>query len=181
MKVELKDRSGELHALRVVRNPPREEVAAWSASWIEFAGTAGVTRGPTAAWDWTYKTGAFSAPDGVTLALVSDRCEGLMSLSWPCSSRLEPEAEALYLEYVEAAPWNRGDLSPNKRFSGSGPVLLYLAVEESLTVGHAGRLALNSLATAESFYHRAGNDGGRRRGLWPRRPAHEVRVQLELG
>ena len=36
-----------------------------------------------------------------------------------------------------------------------GAVLLYLAVEESLAAGYRGRLVLNSLASAETFYRRA--------------------------
>lgn len=63
----------------------------------------------------------------------------------------------LYIEYLEAAPWNWDcpELSQQKRYRGIGTTLFQKAVEQSSEQGFHGRIGLHALPQAESFYQQA--------------------------
>jgi hypothetical protein len=106
-------------------------------------------------WDW--RTKAESVKSGVNQIVAvecRDAVQGLMALQCkPRPARVEPKNEPiLYVEYLEAAPWNLKNRLVRPRFLGVGTLLIAAAVKLSLEFGYRGRLGLHSLAQAEPFY-----------------------------
>ena len=60
----------------------------------------------------------------------------------------------VYVDYLEAAPWNLKGIADPPRFLGVGTVLLVEAVRLSVETGHGGRVGLHSLPQSEPFYIR---------------------------
>ena len=58
----------------------------------------------------------------------------------------------VYVHYLEAAPWNLRELTPDPHFGGVGQVLLVEAMRLSLKRGWSGRIGLHSLPQAVPFY-----------------------------
>jgi hypothetical protein len=55
----------------------------------------------------------------------------------------------VYIEYLEAAPWNRGT---DQELKGIGTVLMAAAIQLSINEGNHGRIGLHSLPQADTFY-----------------------------
>ena len=70
----------------------------------------------------------------------------------PREAALAPGQDALYVDYVEAAPWNLGSGGSSPRYSGVGTLLLIEAIALSQTNHLGGRVGLHSLPQAEDFY-----------------------------
>ncbi len=110
-------------------------------------------------WDWDYK---FSTSDPMQVRFFaihrSLTFEGLMMLaSEPQASRQNsPDRKCvLYVEFLEAAPWNQPEYAgADARYKGIGIGLLCCAIECSMEAGCGGAIALHSLPAAESFYRR---------------------------
>ncbi len=67
----------------------------------------------------------------------------------------------IYVEYLEAAPWNqRVYMGDERRFDRVALAMLRIAVQISLEEGHEGRIALHSLPQAEWFYRPSFEDMG---------------------
>lgn len=103
-------------------------------------------------WDWRNK--AESAAGGHHL-LVAVECErevqGLMAvLRRPRAGH--GGSPVLYVDYLEAAPWNLKATGSPPRFIGVGTVLIADAVHLSREFGLGGRVGLHSLPAAEPFY-----------------------------
>lgn len=107
-------------------------------------------------WDWRKKTAAVQGllafrgfcvvAQGVT--------QGLAQLDLTKLAR-EPTQAAkplVYVDYLEAAPWNRPDLGQRPRLRGVGTALLTAAAALSNEEGFKGRLGLHSLPQADRFY-----------------------------
>ena len=60
-----------------------------------------------------------------------------------------------YVEFLEAAPWNRPEHARPTRFRGTGSVLIAAAIQVSRDEGYRGRLGLHSLPQSEPFYRNA--------------------------
>ena len=73
----------------------------------------------------------------------------------PRSGRLAG-GSVVYLDYLEAAPWNLKSPLAAARFKGVGIALLADAVRLSIETGLDGRMGLHSLPQAEPFYTRCG-------------------------
>ncbi|MGE6711914.1 hypothetical protein ACQKI2_17570, partial [Hyphomonas sp. NPDC076881] len=59
----------------------------------------------------------------------------------------------VYIDFVEAAPWNRREiLGELPKFSGAGSILIRAAIEYSKVEGFKGRIGLHSLPQANDFY-----------------------------
>ena len=104
--------------------------------------------------DWVRK--APQAEDG-SLALYAVECEsevqGLMAISTrPREAILTEGSSLVYVEYIEAAPWNIRTKGHLPRFLGIGTALIADAVRISLEMGLGGRVGLHSLSQAERFY-----------------------------
>ena len=109
----------------------------------------------TAHWDWEQKV---RRVEGLlafrNFAVVAEgKTQGLMRVELNQTGRVSAQAgkPLVYIEYLEVAPWNRGDVS-GQRFRGVGSALVSAAVELSLIEGFAGRVALHSLPQAEGYY-----------------------------
>jgi hypothetical protein len=94
--------------------------------------------------------------EGPMIALISGRL-----------ARLPPSArEAIvYVDYLEAAPWNTGAYTRSPRFKGVGTRLLQGAILRSQEEGFGGRVGLHALPQSEGFY--AGRCGMQNLGLDP--------------
>lgn len=112
-------------------------------------------------WDWSAKANELTYLSHCGWAI---ECEGdfqgvmLVDLA---SHFADLEADrgkpVLYLEYLEAAPWNWDcpELSRQKTYRGIGSILFQRAVEQSNEQGFHGRIGLHALPQAESFYEQA--------------------------
>jgi hypothetical protein len=107
-------------------------------------------------WDWRSKRASVaSGHHRIVVMECRGEVQGIMAvLRDPKASRLGAGA-VLYVDYLEAAPWNLGLTGP-RRFSGIGAWLIAEAVRMSVDAGHAGRVGLHSLPQAEPFYQRCG-------------------------
>ena len=90
------------------------------------------------------RCGAIQTPDGQVQGAIIYRRDG--------ASFLEHGSSCLYVEYLAAAPWNRGDCTPSRRYHGVGEALLTLAILQSYDWGYEGRVTLSSLRGALNFY-----------------------------
>lgn len=112
----------------------------------------------SAIWNWSGKVTAAGADDhyksfGITYGgqlqgAMLIRTDGVM-----LNSR-ERDNAAVYISYIETAPWNRADLTPAPRFAGIGSAFMLTAAGISRAIGFEGRLALHSLRSSEKFYRR---------------------------
>ena len=107
-------------------------------------------------WDWRKKVERVRG--AVVFRSFSLVCEGelqgLMQLTTAGRSRCPGQLghELVYVDYVEAAPWNRRDIVSDRRFNGVGSVLIIAAIAVSEEECFRGRIGLHSLPRAEPFY-----------------------------
>lgn len=109
-------------------------------------------------WDWSLKADQ--------LKLLAFQCnaidcenewQGAMvidSAFHRCRADAQRGKPLIYVEYIEAAPWNWRipEIGQQRRFRGIGELLLTSAVECSFDLGFKGRLGLHALPQAEGFY-----------------------------
>lgn len=110
-------------------------------------------------WNWDRKVAHASGLLGVrTFGVVAGgTTQGLMSVDLTKTARLDSQRgkPLVYIDFLEAAPWNRSDLGGSVRFRGVGTVLVAAAVELSRQEGFKGRVGLHSLPQADDFYRKA--------------------------
>jgi len=86
---------------------------------------------------------------------TADQVQGLIWV-WlrDYTARLAPDLgqPIVYVDFLEAAPWNTREYTSNPRFRGVGTRLLQAAVLQSREAGFAGRVGLYSLPQSEVFY-----------------------------
>lgn len=80
-----------------------------------------------------------------------NRLQGLMSLN--LAGHTTPDGQALVVDYLASGPANR---AVNAGLKDVGFVLLALAIQRSRDLGWGGRLWLESLPAAETFYKQCG-------------------------
>ena len=111
-------------------------------------------------WNWAQKTSqvqgllAFRGFSVVAQGVT----QGLAQVDLTKSAR-EPRQigkPLVYIQYLEAAPWNRRELGRTPRLRGIGSALLAAAVALSEDEGFKGRVGLHSLPQADDFYRRCG-------------------------
>lgn len=111
-------------------------------------------------WDWKKKIArvqgllAFAGFSVVAQGVT----QGLMQVDLTKAAR-EPSQNGkplVYVEYLEAAPWNRPELGSVPRLRGVGSALLSAAMHFSVEEGFKGRIGLHSLPQADEFYRRIG-------------------------
>ena len=103
-------------------------------------------------WDWRKKMAAYSALSYQSFAIESSGLtQGMMIVNTIKRCRIPTQANKhlVYVEYLEAAPWNRGSTPTLK---GIGTVLMAAAIQLSIDEGNHGRVGLHSLPQADSFY-----------------------------
>jgi hypothetical protein len=104
-------------------------------------------------WDWRKKMAYYSMQLSYQSFAIecSGRTQGLMIVNTMKRGRIQSQANKhlVYVEYLEAAPWNRG---PIPTYKGIGTVLMAAAIQLSIDEGNQGRIGLHSLPQADSFY-----------------------------
>lgn len=107
-------------------------------------------------WDWRRKS--------AKLKLLAFRCFGIechdeiqglmMTSTAKYAAKLDPDAgkPLVYIEYLEAAPWNINPIVEEPRYGGVGIRLFEAAVHFSQAEGFHGRVGLHSLPQANKFY-----------------------------
>jgi len=110
----------------------------------------------SAHWDWTAKATAIQGLlryPSFAIECCGDT-QGLMIVDTVASCRLPSQlGKALvYVDFLEAAPWNRGTLTGTPRFKRVGLVLLNVALQVSQQEGAEGRIGLHSLPQSDSWY-----------------------------
>lgn len=107
-------------------------------------------------WDWDTKWSHFSAQLSYqSLAIeCNGQTQGMMIVNTIKRCRIQQQANKhlVYVEYLEAAPWNRKNLANLTRFKGVGTVMIAAAIQLSIDEGNHGRLGLHSLPQADTFY-----------------------------
>ena len=134
-----------------------EEVeSAWSPVRQELARTMELEGEPLEHehWDWTRKKERVARGDTVLSAVICEAAvQGIIGVAAkPRKAVLASGQDALYVDYVEAAPWNLGSGGSSPRYSGVGTLLLIEAIALSQMYQMSGRVGLHSLPQAEDFY-----------------------------
>lgn len=138
----------------------------WEAEWMPFLYSRiremhlqGVPKQQwpqSSHWNWRAKQMAAQgllAKTGFSV-MCGGMTEGLMLVDTTRQSlhSLSAGKPLVYVEYLEAAPWNRPNLQKPIRYRGVGSALISAAIELSLQEGFRGRIALHSLPQADGFY-----------------------------
>ena len=144
-----------------------KNLADWEAKWtpellrlLEALYDNGVERAlwpQSRHWDWRQKTQAIEKRlDQQCFAIVCDgMTQAMMITELTKRARLKRQKNdhLVYVDFVEAAPWNRREiLGEPPRYSGCGSILIRAAIEYSKLEGFKGRIGLHSLPQANDFY-----------------------------
>lgn len=133
--------------------------AAWAPARRELADAlrrAGATL-ENRHWNWTNKVDRVERGELVLHAIECEgEIQGLMATqARPRAAILTTGHLVVYVDYLEAAPWNQHAPDHPARFGGVGKILMGDAIYLSLERGLRGRVGLHSLTQAEGFYQRA--------------------------
>lgn len=107
-------------------------------------------------WDWGKKWAYFSQQ--LSYQSFAIECEGqtqgLMIVNTIARCKLASQANQhlVYVEYLEAAPWNRSLIVATPKYKLVGVVMIAAAIQLSRDEGYKGRIGLHSLPQADSFY-----------------------------
>jgi hypothetical protein len=110
----------------------------------------------SAHWNWRAKIDRLKgliAYKGYSV-VCNGTTQGLMSIDLTKSSRIQKRKPLVYIDYLEAAPWNRSELGGLPRYRGVGTALITAAVELSMEEGFRGRIGLHALPQSEDFYRK---------------------------
>lgn len=112
-------------------------------------------------WNWARKMKSIEGLLGQqSCAVVCDGLtQGMMIVGVTSRGRITSQVgqHLVYVDYLEAAPWNRMGLHYDQpRYRGVGSVLVLAAIEQSKLEGFKGRVGLHSLPQANNFYSRSG-------------------------
>lgn len=107
-------------------------------------------------WNWQKKTAKVSgllAFKGFSV-IANGETQGLAQVDLTKSARVAGEIgkPLVYVDYLEAAPWNRPELGAPALLRGVGTALISAAVALSIEEGFKGRVGLHSLPQADAFY-----------------------------
>lgn len=115
-------------------------------------------------WGWTWRPlleGELTSTSSIIGIEHEEEWQGLMLVyTDPRPCRHQRNADAIYLAYAGAAPWNLGyylgliGLEP--RFDDVGETLLSIAARKSVECGCEGRVILHALQGSEGFYRKCG-------------------------
>jgi len=144
-----------------------KHLADWEAEWmpvlfshLKALNSAGIERHhwpQNRHWNWRDKITSIEKSLGnPSFAIV---CHGVTQAMMITDLRRRGRIESqkgdhlVYVDYLEAAPWNRPGLSESPpRYKGAGSLMIGLAIKLSIEEGFKGRIALHSLPQANDFY-----------------------------
>jgi hypothetical protein len=130
-----------------LREASAEDFAAWEDTWLPT-----LLGQYSASWPWEAEIAAsIQQPGRLALAISGESLEALMSLS--VRPAREQIMDVLYVEYVQAAPWNERSAGVARRFARLGALLMAVAAQLSQEEGLQGRIALHSKREVEGFYN----------------------------
>ena len=108
-------------------------------------------------WDWAFKQRLANVNANYECYAIEydGRTQGLtmFETQWH-RSLLSPGHRLVFIEALSAAPWNRQQIRKPPRFKTVGTVLLEFSRLRSVELGYEGRVGLQALPGAESFYER---------------------------
>lgn len=135
-----------LHEIEAAWSPAREALVA--------ARKASGTSMEHGHWDWIRKAPALQQGSIRVFGLECENwTQGLLAVADRLrDSAVLPGRKVLYLDYLEAAPWNLAAEGHPPRYFGVGTALIAEAVCLSTEMGLGGRVGLHSLPQAERFY-----------------------------
>jgi len=108
-------------------------------------------------WHWSDKVKAIEGKlSNQCFSIVCDsNTQAMMITDLARRSQLGDQRHnhLVYVDYLEVAPWNRGELiGCSLKYSGAGSILIRAAIELSKQEGFRGRIGLHSLPQANDFY-----------------------------
>ncbi len=110
-------------------------------------------------WNWRLKVSRCSAQLSYRSFAIecSGETQGLMIVNTihRCKLPQQSNKHLVYVEYLEAAPWNRASVTTSPRYKGVGTTLIAAAIQLSIDEGNRGRIGLHSLPQADTFYRDA--------------------------
>lgn len=116
-------------------------------------------------WDWNKKAAALRmllAYRTFAVVCMGDT-QGLMVVETTSHRSRLPDDKGrtgqglVYVEFLEAAPWNRPEHVQSPKYRGVGRALLTVAIQLSLDEEYKGRIGLHSLPQSMEFYRTAVN------------------------
>lgn len=112
-------------------------------------------------WSWARIAEEYSndvLSECLAIESSSGELEGAVAFQVNAQSRLEPNAGCVYVGWLATAPRNRKWLTSSPVYKGIGTVLLFESLIESYRLGLKGRIALQSLPSANTlaFYEHKG-------------------------
>lgn len=127
----------------------------------------GITRGDwpeSLHWNWERKSLrlAFADPDDFRVMAIRRQTNWEGAIVTRCKNHVASRAPdagqpLVYVDYLEAAPWNwTVDKIQTRKFKVVGSLLLRAAIEQSYAKGWAGRTGLHALPKAQAFYRGQG-------------------------
>ena len=147
-----------------------KNLADWEAEWIpdlqrrlKLLNQSNVERRfwpQSRHWDWRDKLREIERRlANLSFAIVAEgMTQAMMTIDLTKRARLESQKgqHLVYVDFLEAAPWNRNDVAEEPaRFVGCGSILINAAVQQSQLEGFKGRIGLHSLPQANNFYANA--------------------------
>tara|TARA_B100002003_G_C14128391_1_gene542728 strand:- start:1204 stop:1845 length:642 start_codon:yes stop_codon:yes gene_type:complete len=144
-----------------------KNLADWEAYWIpelqkrlKILHGHGVSRSlwpQSRLWDWRKKLLSIEGllANQCFSIVCNDMTQAMMIADLTHRSQIDASSTAhlVYIEYLEAAPWNRKDITGEPALlKGCGSLMLRAAIEYSLIEGFDGRIGLHSLPQANDFY-----------------------------
>ena len=124
--------------------------------------TEGYLQHKNLSWVQKYDTAEALSQENLVFEFIGLECDnevqGLVVLSYApfIKSKIAPSEQIVFIDYLEAAPWNQNRLlrylGDAPRYSEVGTRLVAAAVQQSLNCGFGGRIGLESLHQSVSFY-----------------------------
>ena len=111
-------------------------------------------------WDWRDKMATYAQQLSYQSFAIecAGMAQGLMIVNTTkrCHISSQANKHLVYVEYLEAAPWNRSTNPSGPTHKGIGTVLMAAAIQLSMDEGNHGRIGLHSLPQADTYYSRCG-------------------------
>lgn len=143
------------------------QLADWETEWVPelFKGLQRMKRAGVSIadwpqsrnWNWRNKTRYLQGllgRQGFSI-MCEGMTQGMMFIDMTRRAKLPSQAgqHLIYVDFLEAAPWNRpGLVADEARYRGVGSLLIRAAVALSQEEEFQGRIGLHSLPQANSFY-----------------------------
>src|SRR5262245_23927667 len=114
----------------------------WAEARVQVGGLVPLDH---AHWDWRNKIDSVETGHYRLVAVkYEEQSQGLMAVTRTPRPAALSRGSAVYIDYLEVAPWNLKVTAVAPRFLGVGTILLIDAIRLSQEEGHEGRIGLHS-------------------------------------